>query len=118
VQDDTTLTVELIADQLAAQQDVEVFLGFAGGAHYVTLTDIDFDPTTDTGTIGYIDPDDRLYHQVDILGYDMVHDVNNNPEQVLQIDYAGTTAADIFAVVAESPVPEPGTLALLGAGIG
>jgi hypothetical protein len=47
-----------------------------------------------------------------------VNDVNNNPEQVLQIDYAGTTAADIFAVVAESPVPEPGTLVLPGAGIG
>jgi hypothetical protein len=129
-------TAQFIYDQLAAGQDVEMgFLWWDGtdyvGGHVVTATGIDWDTTTETGTISFIDP----WGAADIFGATLeMHD------GFLELTYAGGAAggglgadgntptvgdpdnpddertADIAFAYAESPVPEPASMGLLCVG--
>jgi hypothetical protein len=112
VQDRTTPTAQFIRDQIAAGQDVEIFVASSNGAHYLTLTSIAYDTVAMTGMIGFVDPADGARHTANITGLDA------NANNALQLNYTvGGTVADIFSAVAESPVPEPSTMALVGLGL-
>jgi len=109
VQQNTIPTAQWIRDQIDKGQDVEIFVGYnAGGAHYLTLTGITFDTVLNTGSISFIDPLGGLAGTSNITGLD------GGAGNALALDYSG--GADIFSAVAESAVPEPGTVILLGLG--
>lgn len=107
VMDNTVPTAQFIASQIAAGEDVEVFIA-DDVAHYLTLFDFTFDTTTQTGQIGYIDPDTGAIGFSNITGQDA--------SGFLEIAY-GTHSEVIGHVVAESPTPEPGSLLLLSVGL-
>jgi hypothetical protein len=111
VQDDTIPTLSFIAAQLKAKEDVEVLLdNDKGQLHYLTLTGINYDDVTNVGTFYYVDPLGGGRNNSKILGL--------GGDKFIQTDYklAGINS-DIAGVVAESPVPEPGTWLLLGVGM-
>ena len=111
VQDQTIPTLGFIAAQLKAKEDVEILLdNDKGTLHYLTMTGISYDDTTDKGTFYYVDPLGGVRGQNKILGL--------GGDMFIQTDYmlAGINS-DIAGVVAESPIPEPGTWLLLGAGL-
>ncbi|MDB5291166.1 MAG: hypothetical protein JWL69_2407 [Phycisphaerales bacterium] len=103
-------------EQLAKGQDVEVGFGWngtGGGGHWVTATGLDFNTTSDTGTLDFVDP----WGGVDIQG-NLSLDANGN----LVLSYSGGAAGNpadtsdnpgdassgtIDIIVAESPVPLP-----------
>lgn len=107
VMDNTVPTAQFIASQINKGEDVEVFLA-DNIDHYLTLFDITFNTMTHTGQIGYIDPDTGDIGFSNITGQDM--------NGFLEVDYDGN--AEVIAhAVAESPIPEPSTMLLLGIGI-
>ncbi len=106
VMDNTVPTAQFIASQIAAGEDVEVFL--AGDVdHYITLFDFTFDTLSHVGEIGYIDPDTGGIGFSNITGQDA--------SGFLDVAY-GANSESIAHVVAESPIPEPASLALLVVG--
>jgi hypothetical protein len=107
VMDNTVPTANFIASEIAAGEDVEVFL--AGDVdHYITLFGITFDTVTKTGDIEYIDPDTGTVGISNITGM--------NVNGFLQIAY-GANSEVIAHAVSESPVPEPAGMLLFGAGL-
>ena len=111
VQDKTIPTLGFIAAQLKAQEDVEILLdNDKGTLHYLTLTGINYDDVTNMGTFYYVDPLGGGRNNSKILGI--------GGDMFIQTDYklAGINS-DIAGVVAESPIPEPGTWLLLGVGM-
>ena len=142
---DTIPTDEFLQQQIADGQDVEVWESWVdadgvlghNGAHIITITGID----SEAGTINFVDPWDG----VDVDATFQIEDtevqngtIDGNPVGVsgnfMRITYpapddggddpenpddpADEMSADISMVVAESPVPEPATLALLVIGTG
>ena len=116
---------QFIYDQLAAGQDVEMIFRWSdtdgnrsGGGHAVTVTGIDFNPSTGTGTINIDDP----WGGVDITGN--LHLANN----ALVVGYTGGAAGDetvndeddnpqdanfgVVTLVAAESVPEPTAVAI------
>ena len=107
VQASTDPTAQFIQGQIKDGEDVEVFVGYnAGGAHYLTLTNISFDTNALTGKIGFIDPGTGAYGTANITGV---------VGGVIQTNYGGGAA--IYAAVAESPVPVPAAIWLAGSGL-
>ena len=104
VMDNTVPTAQFIASEIAAGEDVEVFL--AGDVdHYITLFGITFDTVAKTGDIEYIDPDTGTVGVSPITGMDM--------NGFLDVTY-GANSEVIAHAVSESPVPEPAGVLLFG----
>lgn len=94
VTDETKPTLSFLYNSIVSARDVELFFG----DHYVTLTGIEYDDTTNTGKIAFIDPDGGKKSFANITGV---------TDGFVVTDY--DTESKIFAAVAEAPVPEPGT---------
>jgi len=108
VQDDTAATLAFIAREIAHGEDVEVFLANDNGAHYVTVTGIRYEDTTNVGFIDIIDPEGGVEARVAITGV---------TDGVIQTDYQlGGEGTSLFHAVSES-APAPPVLVLLGAGL-
>jgi PEP-CTERM motif len=108
VEDNKIPTVTFIAEQLMAGQDIEISLKpLTGPGHFVTLTGIMFDTDTGTGRISFVDP---MGGRTGTAGL-------TRPGESLVTDYMiNDQVTRIVGVVAESPVPEPATVLLLGSG--
>jgi hypothetical protein len=106
VQDNTAATAQFIYNEIKAGEDVEVFVGFdTTGAHYLTLTGITWDNVANTGSMNFVDPSGGGRSSDNFTTVNgMLHFTN----------YGG--GATVFHAVAESPVPEPGTIAMLTLG--
>ena len=111
VQDRTIPTLGFIAAQLKAKEDVELLMDNNDGQlDYLTMTGISYDDTTNMGTFYYIDPTGARRGENKILG--LAGDKSIETDYQLQ-----GMNTEIVGVVSESPVPEPGTWLLLGAGL-
>jgi hypothetical protein len=132
----TTPTWQFLYDQLRLGQDVEVgfnWLGTGGGGHWVTATSLSFIDANSNGTIDngetatmdFVDP----WGGVHLVGDLSMGGPGNNYLVVaytggaagagndpLNPGHAGSGYIDI--IVAESKVPEPATLGLLGGAVG
>jgi hypothetical protein len=127
------VTWEFLLQQLRQKQDVEIKFNWnstSGGAHFVTVTGISWDPDVNSGTLSFIDPWNPLGGDnpalpitgtlagTDGTGFTLTYSGGGaGPD--LDPDNPGTAGSGtIFSVVAES-VPEPATasLLLLGAGL-
>jgi hypothetical protein len=103
VQDQTAATLEFIYNQIRDGEDVEVFVAFGGGAHYLTVTGIEYDDTTNQGMLDFIDPSGGMPGDASINGLNM--------NGVIQLSYNG--GSSLFHAVSESPIPEPMTIVLV-----
>lgn len=122
VADNTTPTWDFLFDQVDKGQDVEILINWWDGmqylgGHYLTVTGMTYDDVADTGTLSFIDP----WGGVDLTGTLGSHGA------FMQLTYTGGAAsagndpdnpghemmADISAVVAESPIPEPAMMSLV-----
>lgn len=108
VQDETAATLAFIYEQIDAREDVEIFIGGGVGDHYLTVTGISYDDTTNLGTLSYIDPADGLPGASAILGLDAGR---------IKFQYGTSNNALVFHAVSESPIPEPAAIALLAIGL-
>jgi hypothetical protein len=138
----TTPTAAFIQQQLAAGEDVEMFFAWTDSTgtnptpgHVVTLTGINYDQTTNSGNISFIDPTNNVGGNItygtgdapNITSIDLTKLVNG----YLVFGYKGgasgiasddntasATYGEIVSVFAESPVPipEPASMALLALG--
>jgi hypothetical protein len=115
VQDKTNPTLAFIAAELKAGEDVEIFISVfqsqpmkSLGDHALTLTGISFDDTTNTGSVSFVDPLGGTKGSANITGLE---------QGFIKLDYkapgVGGDFAVVFAAVAESPIPEPETLAMM-----
>jgi len=109
VEDNKIPAVAFIAEQVRMGQDVEISLKpLTGPGHFVTLTGIMFDTDTGTGRISFVDP---MGGKTSTAGI-------TRPGESLVTDYmVNNQVTRIVGVVAESPVPEPSTVLLLGSGV-
>lgn len=113
VQDETAPTLDFIYRQIRDREDVEIFV-FGGGAHYLTVTGIEYDDTTNTGTLSFIDPGDGMAAMSDIVGLETIDGMD-----FIELDYELTAGENTFIghAVSESPIPEPAAIALLVIGL-
>ena len=114
-------TFDFMYQMLAAGEDVEMLVGFyrfdsptvRRGGHYITLTGVSFGIpfATGNGTMNFVDPNGGTDFN------DVPLSTSTAPGFVGAIYNNGTYAAGFFtaieAVVAESPIPEPGTWVFL-----
>jgi len=109
VQDNTPPTLAFLAKELKAGEDVEVGIATVRLGHFLTLTGITFDDTTNKGEFTFVDPNGG------VEGKAMITGLRNG---VIRTDYLlGGVRADIVNAVAESPVPEPSSLVLFATGV-
>jgi hypothetical protein len=101
-------TVDFIANEITAGEDVEAFIAGPAGRHYLTLTGIMFDTTSKAGKLSIVDPTGGGRDTIDITGLDGA--------MLIHVTYKGNDFA-IGNVVAESPIPEPSSLLLFASGI-
>jgi hypothetical protein len=133
----TDPTAEFIAEQLEAGEDIEAWETWTddegnptGGAHIITITGIDFDPDTNSGSLTFIDPfggpeadsaEDITSNSLEIIDGQLVLGYTGggagHDEDPDNTDSTGFARLDM--VVAESPVPEPvsASLVLFAGGI-
>lgn len=104
--DQTIPTWDFLYDQLVACEDVEILIN-GDFNHYLTLTSLFWDDVTNSGMIDYIDPWTGLW-SISTLGL--------GSDGFLYTDYGGGSSY-ISMAVKESPVPEPGTILLMGIGL-
>lgn len=110
VTDNTAPTLAFLYDQIKMGEDVELFINFNGGNHYVTLTGISYNDMTNTGYLDFIDPEGGVVmDDIDITGLDPADN------DILLGGYL--PGANIVNAVAESPIPEPAALALMVTGL-
>lgn len=146
----TAPTAQFIEQQLAAGEDVEMGIswsngsgGYSGaGGHMVALTGINYDATTNSGTVSFVDPTNNSGGNITYGTGDAPNITSSSLEMItsgtyngyLKFSYTGgasgiaaddnsgaSTTALIDGVFAESPVlvPEPTGLVLLAvAGLG
>jgi hypothetical protein len=105
----TAPTAQFIANALNANDAVEAYLLYSNGkaAHYVTISGISFNTTTNLGNVTFIDPLTGKPAQVNITGLSAGN---------LNTNYSG--GASIRAVYVEAPVPECSTLLMMALGLG
>jgi hypothetical protein len=113
VQDDTAPTLEFIYEQIRDGEDVEIFVA-RGGEHYLTVTGISYDDTTNMGTLDIIDPLGGAADTVDIEGLTTI-----GAKMFIELDYELTAGTNVVVAhaVSESPIPEPAAIALLVIGL-
>ena len=112
VTDGTKPTLDFLTRELRKKQDIELFLSEGDAAHYITLTGIKYDDVKLTGSISFIDAWGGKPGTADfgIEGGFIKTNYTLGSEGKTSIGF-------IRAAVAESPVPEPSTWALLAAGM-
>jgi len=108
VQDMTPARLGFIAQELKDGEDVEVFVEGPRGSHYLTITGIIYDDTTNIGTTSFIDPATGMAGMAKILGL---------MGGIIQTDYQLGGNTSLFHAVSESPVPEPSTVILFAIGL-
>lgn len=113
VQDNTVPTLAFLSTELKAKEDVEAFLFSSGNGkefnHYITLTGLSYDDTTNKGTMSFVDPLGGTRGTANLTGL---------IGGFIQTDYSlGGFNAEIVHAVAESPIPEPATWFLLLSGL-
>ena len=115
VDDGTIPTWQFLFDELVACEDVEILIVDEPWGHFLTLTSFSWTDTNDDGiiqqaegaTIDYIDP---------VTGGVAVSPIKQNfLGDVIWVNYSETFPnAQLVMAVAESPVPEPAELGLIG----
>jgi hypothetical protein len=112
VDDSTKPTIDFLAAELKTGEDIEIALKpFTGPGHYLTLTGLTFDTATGMGSITFVDPMGGKAGTANIT-----RAAGDNVSIVT--DYRiGDLPTRIVGAVAESPVPEPSTFLLVGAGV-
>ena len=129
-------TAQFIAQQLADGEDIEMFFTWNGTpGHVVALTGIDYDETTNSGNISFIDPTNSSGGQIQYGSGDApeitslsLEEINNHLQFTYQGGASNIDADDnpndsatgiVVGVYAESPVqvPEPASM-LMFAGAG
>jgi hypothetical protein len=109
VKDNTKPTLAFLATQIKMGEDVEVFIANLDSAHYVTVTGITYDDTTNRGTLSFVDPMGGTRGTRNILGLDT---------GFIATDYKlNNRNTFVFSAVSESPVPEPSTLLVVGSAL-
>lgn len=109
VQDKTKPTLAFLASELMSGEDVELFLATTDGfMHYITLTSIEFDDTTNMGMFSFIDPLGGIKGTRNILG------LTNG---FIETDYMSGGANAVIAHAVSESIPEPSTVTLLSMGI-
>lgn len=108
VQDKTTPTLAFLARELKHGEDVEVFLAANGGGHYITLTGIEYDDTTNTGKLSYVDPLGGVRGTANILGL---------TDGFIELDYQLDDRNTFIAHAVSESVPEPAAVVLLVAAL-
>ena len=118
VQDQTKPTLAFLAAELKAGEDVELYISVfqtqpmkSLGDHALTLTGISFDDATNTGSVSFVDPLGGTRGSAMITGLE---------QGFIKLDYkapgVGGDFSVVFAAVAESPIPEPGTVTMVFTG--
>lgn len=110
-------TWDFLYNELLNCQDVEILLTWGDGGHYLTLTsfhwsDLDWDGIIDQNEnawIDYIDPCTGAWGQTNIW-----HSFVGGGQWKIETNYYSSW---ISMAVKESPVPEPGSLLVLGSGL-
>ncbi|HET6183173.1 MAG TPA: hypothetical protein VFA03_06210 [Acetobacteraceae bacterium] len=121
VHDKTAPTIEWLAEQLNAGEDVELFINGTKGNHYVVLTQIEYDENLKTGYINFVDsnqPGNGMVAGVPTIGSADITGFDPDDMDILlsstDLSYLGG-GLNIVNAVSESPIPEPGGLAVLAA---
>lgn len=112
VDDNTRPTIDFLASELKAGEDIEIAIKAATGpGHYLTLTGLAFNTATGTGTITFVDPNGGKVGTANIT-----REAGENVSIVT--DYTiNDLPTRIVGAVAESPVPEPSTVLLVGTAV-
>jgi len=113
VQDERPPELPFLAAELKKGQDIELFMFGPDGAHYITLTGLSFDDTTNQGTMKFVDPWGGEIGSATILGLS---------DGFIHTNYTlGSDGEDamgfVGSAIIESPVPEPARIALLLLGL-
>lgn len=113
VQDERPPELTFLADELKKGQDIELFMFGPDGAHYITLTGLSFDDTTNKGTMKFVDPWGGETGSATIDGL---------VDGFISTDYTLGSEGDdemgfIGSAIIESPVPEPAKVGMLLAGL-
>jgi hypothetical protein len=122
VQDNTAPTGQWLVDQLQAGEDVELFINGSMGNHYITLTQMTYNLTNNTGSFMFIDPNqvNNMMAGPPVVSMGMITGLDATDSDILFTSasvsaYLGT-GLNIVNAVSESPVPEPATYAVMGIG--
>jgi hypothetical protein len=115
VDDNTRPTIDFLAAELKAGEDIELALkpGFGPG-HFLTLTGLSFDTGTGMGTITFVDPDGGKVRSASIT-----RAMGENVSIMVDYQIREFPTARIVGAIAESPakVPEPSSLLLVGSAV-
>ena len=114
VQENTIPTWDFLYDELVACEDVEILIIDDAWGHFLTLTSFSWNDANNDGviqqaegaTIDYIDPATGLPGLSPIMQQGL--------GTVIFVSYPNFPNARLVMAVAESPVPEPGGLAVIG----
>ena len=114
VQENTIPTWQFLYNELVACEDVEILIIDDDWGHYLTLTSFSWNDINNDGiiqagegaTIDYIDP------AIGAVGVSPISQAGLGT--VIFVNYPAVTNAQLVMAVAESPVPEPAGLGLIG----
>lgn len=117
VQENTIPTWQFLYDELVACEDVEILINDDAWGHFLTLTSFSWNDVNNDGiiqqgegaTIDYIDPATGLPGISPIMQQGL--------GTVIFVSYPNFPNAQLTMAVAESPVPEPAGLAVVGVGL-
>jgi len=116
IADSTVPTLQFLYDELKKDQDIELFMANGANQHYITLTGISDDSTTNIGKMWIIDPwGDEAGN--DVTGKEIAIEglAGGFIDTGLVID--GNDFSYVAHAIATSPIPEPAAYLLLLAGL-